>query len=75
MIENTNLVREMQRIWCSLDDVDGLIWDGQLVQNLPPLIQDPFLVDADMVGETSGNLLIGQHFDQLRNINICTSYL
>ena len=57
MVENTNLVGEMQGIWCSLDDVDGLIWEGQLGQNLPPFVQDPFLVEDDIVRETSGNLL------------------
>ena len=59
MVENTNLVREMQGICRSLDDVAGLIWHGKLVNNFPPLVQDPFLVEADRVGEReiSGHLV------------------
>ena len=58
MAEKTNLVGEMERIWCSLDDVDGLVWYCQLVQNIPPLVQDPFLREVDIVAQTSGYLLI-----------------
>ena len=74
MAEKTNLVGEMEGIWCSFDDVDGLVWYYQLVQNIPPLVQDPFLVEADIVGESCGYLVnMVVSVEKFKNIN--TSYL
>ena len=55
-IEITNLVHEMEGIWRSLDDVHGLVRGGPLVENIPPLVQDPFLVEIDIVAKSCGYL-------------------
>ena len=52
-----NLVHEMQGVWCCLDDVGRFIRGGQLGQNCPPLLQDPFLKEEDIVREIRSYLV------------------
>ena len=52
-----NLEHEMQGVWCYLDDVGRFIRGGQLGQDCPPLLQDPFLIEEDVVGEIRGYLV------------------
>ena len=47
----------MQGVWCFLDDVGRFIRGGQLGQDCPPFLEDPFLIEEDVVGEIRGYLV------------------